>query len=199
MFYIYRITNLIDGKTYIGQHEYEDLNDNYMGSGKLLKKAQKKYGMENFKKDILVFNISKLEHANLLEETFIAAEREKVGRKNCYNISDGGKGCSLKGREISEETRRKMSDAHKNKPTWNKGKHLSEEQKRNLSEAHKGKPAWNKGKLGYNKGRKLSEETRRKMSEARKDRKFSDEWKKKISEAKKGKHWKLVDGKRVWY
>lgn len=59
----------------------------------------------------------------------------------------------------SEETRKKMSEAHKGQVPWNKGKHLSEEQKRHLSE-----------------------ETR-----------------KKLSEAKKGKHWKLVDGKRVWY
>lgn len=52
------------------------------------------------------------------------------------------------------------------------------------------------------KGKKHSEETKRRMSENRKGRKrmpFSKEWKAKLSENKKGRHWKLVDGHRVWY
>lgn len=47
MYYIYRIVNLINGKTYIGQHKYKKLNDNYMGSGKLIKLAIKKHGVKN--------------------------------------------------------------------------------------------------------------------------------------------------------
>ena len=50
---IYRITNLINGKTYIGQHRYTKLNDNYKGSGQLLWKAYEKYGFENFAKEVL--------------------------------------------------------------------------------------------------------------------------------------------------
>ena len=63
-----------------------------------------------------------------------------------------------------------------------KGKHHSEETKKKMSEAHKGKPSPNKGQPAWNKGKHYSEETKRKLSEA-----------------KRGKHWKLVDGKRVWY
>lgn len=136
MYYIYRITNKVNGKTYIGKHKYKKLNDSYMGSGVLLKKAQKKYGMKNFEKKILIFNISKLENVNLLEKTFIAAEREKVGRENCYNRADGGDGNTGK---LSEETRKKMAESHT-------GGHHSEEAKRKLSEAHKDKTPWNKGK-----------------------------------------------------
>lgn len=48
MWYIYRITNLINGHTYIGQHKYNKLEDKYMGSGVILRKAYKRYGAENF-------------------------------------------------------------------------------------------------------------------------------------------------------
>ena len=189
MFYIYRITNLINGKTYIGQHKYKDLNDDYMGSGVHLKRAQKKYGIENFKKDILVFGIVKKSFIDLLEKEYIKFYRS-IGKAE-YNIADGGEGGSTnKGMHwnLSEKTKKKLSEAHK-------GKSHSEEHIKKISEAHKGK------KLGP-----ISEETRKKMSESHKGHKswnkgkcLSEEQKKKLSEAKKGKHWKIVDGKRFWY
>jgi ribosomal protein L15 len=64
VFYIYRVTNKINGKTYIGQHKYGKLNDNYKGSGKLLWRAYRKYGFENFKKEILEFDIPNIDLAN---------------------------------------------------------------------------------------------------------------------------------------
>lgn len=90
-----------------------------------------------------------------------------------------------KGKKLSEETVRKVSEALK-------GKKISEETRRKMSEAHKGKP-------GSNKGKPKSEETRRKISDTLKGRHLSEETKHKLSKAIKGKHWKLVDGKRVYY
>lgn len=97
-----------------------------------------------------------------------------------------------KGKQRSKETRKKISDV-------NKGKKLSEVIKNKISKSLKGKSSWNKGKSSGMKGKCHSEETKKKMSDARKGKRFSKEWKRKISDANKGKHWKLVDGKRIYY
>ena len=72
----------------------------------------------------------------------------------------GNKHCC--GRKLSDETRRKISEAHMGKP-------LSEEHRRKMSEANRGRSR-NKGKTPWNKGKRFSLETRRRMSEAQKDR-----------------------------
>lgn len=86
---VYKITNKIDGKIYIGSHKTENLNDEYMGSGKYLKHAQEKYGMDNFVKEILfVYDTPDLmysKEAELVNEEFIATV-------NTYNLKVGGFG-----------------------------------------------------------------------------------------------------------
>lgn len=87
--YFYKITNLINNHFYYGVHNTNNLDDGYMGSGKRLHYAYKKYGIENFKKDILKFFNTK-EEAYMYESEIVT--EELVKDDNCYNIVTGGKG-----------------------------------------------------------------------------------------------------------
>ena len=120
--YIYRITNKVNGKTYIGQHKSVTFDDDYMGSGKLLKLAYKKHGMENFTKTIVTFGMSKME-LDVLEKFYIEKER-KENLKGCYNIAEGGEGASYK---FTEDHKRKIGLSNKG----NKRPDLSEYNKKN--------------------------------------------------------------------
>ena len=85
---IYKVTNLVNGKYYIGRHATNDLNDNYLGSGKAILNAIKKYGIENFKKEILAEaddaqNLWELE-SNIVNESI-------VNDPKSYNMAYGGK------------------------------------------------------------------------------------------------------------
>lgn len=87
--YFYKITNLINGHFYYGVHNTNNLDDNYMGSGKRLNIAYQKYGSENFIKEIIkFFNTSKEAfefEAEVVNETLI-------NDNNCYNLVPGGNG-----------------------------------------------------------------------------------------------------------
>lgn len=89
--YIYKTTNIVNGKYYIGKHETTNINDGYLGSGISLKRAIKKYGKENFKKEILIFKNSSQE-LYALEALYVTIIQVK--NKNCYNIKVGGKGAA---------------------------------------------------------------------------------------------------------
>lgn len=105
--YIYEIENRINSKTYIGKHSTNDLNDGYMGSGKLLHCAYKKYGIENFTKRILVQGEFSLAEINRFEKCMIAFQ--KLNNKAEYNIAKGGDGGQVfwgTGRDTAEDRRR---------------------------------------------------------------------------------------------
>lgn len=86
-YYVYKVTNLQNNKYYIGVHQTKNINDGYLGSGKIIKQAVKRYGINMFKKDILHL-------CNTRKEMF-QREREIVDEQIlkdplCYNLILGG-------------------------------------------------------------------------------------------------------------
>lgn len=209
---IYKITNKLNGKVYIGQSIDIDKRWRQHMTAKddvLIHKSIQKYGAENFSFEILLEC-----PADMLD----VWERDMIALYDCispkgYNLTEGGGGC-----KCSEETRLKMSEAKKGKKRQpfsaehkrkiseaNKGHHISEETKIKISKTLKGakqKPHSEETKIKISNARKgmhLSEETKIKMSNAHKGIPHSEETKHKISESKKGRHWKIENGKRIWY
>ena len=86
VYYVYKIINCINNKIYIGKHKGL-INDNYLGSGKIIKQAIIKYGKENFKKEILII-CNDNEEANYWEKYYI--QEFNSFQPNGYNISSGG-------------------------------------------------------------------------------------------------------------
>lgn len=156
MFYtVYKITNLINNKIYIGAHKTKNLEDDYMGSGKILIQSIEKHGIENFKKDIL--------HIFDNEEEMYDKEKELVNedfisRKDTYNIKLGGNG----GFTYINENKLHLTEKHRRASL------------KNLEKAN----AKNKElvELGLHRnGFKHSEETKQKFSECRKGKQIGEE------------------------
>ena len=96
MNYIYKITNLVNGKYYIGKRHnksQDPLHDGYYGSGVAITKAIKKYGKENFKKEILAY-CDTIEDLNSLEKQIITLDI--VNDPMSYNMMGGGVGGSYR-------------------------------------------------------------------------------------------------------
>lgn len=169
---IYKTINLINNKFYIGKDKYN--NPDYFGSGKLLKLAIKKYGKENFVKEVLqeCNTLQELDNA----ERFWIKETNSLDRYIGYNIAEGGTG----GKTLPQP--------------WNYGKKMdpmSEEQKKKQSELMQGKNIGKEnpmfGKEPWNKGIPMTKEIKEKLSIAMTGRKLSQEHRDKLSKSHKGK------------
>ena len=153
--YIYLITNTLNNKIYVGKHSTDNLDDGYMGSGKLIKKAIQKYGIKNFTKEYLAFCDTE-EKLNWFEKFYI---KKYKAREVGYNLTDGGDGHL--GFIMTEETRTKIS----NTKSGTKVPKLSESLK---------------GRTSPFKGCRHTEETKQKLRKPK-----TEETKQKLSEAQK--------------
>jgi len=149
---IYKTTNLVNGKIYIGKHQTNNPDDSYYGSGSAIKRAIKKYGKENFKKDIL-YNFDTVGEMDRKEKELI--DESFINRKDTYNRGVGGEGGPhFKGKTHSQESIDKfISSKRKN------GYVVSQETRKKISDAN------------YRRHlNPVSEETRKKISEKAKER-----------------------------
>ena len=181
--YIYLTTNNINGMKYIGKH-YGELNDNYLGSGKLLKKAILEDGKENFSKEILY--ISQDGNENSRKEIEYIALYNATINPLFYNIHHGEcGGNTLEGYSEEEKIalRKKLSELLSGKNNGMYGKHHTEQTKAFLS-------YW--AKFERDNSIYRTEEFRKKMSEKTSGEK-NGMYGKKGNKALNGKHIEMYD------
>ena len=184
--FIYITTNLVNGKRYVGKRQFTQGWKRYLGSGKIFQKALKKYKRENFKRDIICICYSP-EELNKSEYD-ISVFFDVVKSNSWYNVVLGGGGMSgyhltdeakkkvgdaNRGRNPSEESRKRMSESHRGEKNYWYGKNLPEDVRRKISNARKGKytgkdnPNYGNHKLAGsnhpNYGKPISEEQKQKM------------------------------------
>jgi group I intron endonuclease len=167
---IYLVTNLVNGKKYIGM----DSNNcpKYLGSGVFIKKAINKYGRENFKKEILQICETKEELLDA-EKTWIDFY-DAVNSKQFYNIREGGQGGDIRDYLTEEDIIKWKNNISLGKTGLRKGIPLSEKNKTGISEGLK---LFYKNNLAPNTGKKHSEETKNKIRDALVGREFTEEHK----------------------
>jgi len=162
--HIYMITNLINGKKYIGKCQRSlDKSRNYFGSGVLIKESIKEIGKNNFVKDILEDNIKPEE---LSDKEIFWISYLKTKYPNGYNLTDGGGGFN----NISQISRSKISEALKNltgekSPRY--GSRNTPEHREKISHALKGRTLDSlvREKISKKlKGRIVGDDIREKMS-----------------------------------
>jgi group I intron endonuclease len=190
--YIYKITNKINGKLYIGETEEKNPQKRWKGhiysirEGRgcpLLRSAFQKYGEENFTFEVIL-ECRKSERF-VLEEQKIKEFNTLV--PNGYNATIGGMGGGFRGKKHSEETKKKMAKA-----TAECYAAMTTERKEEIknkivanSKSIKMTSEYRQKMRNQNLGKKLSEETRAKISNSLKNSILKEETRKKISESVK--------------
>lgn len=187
--FVYITTNVINNKKYIGQRKYSAGWESYLGSGVALKAAIKKYGRDNFIREI-VYTATSEEDLNEVEYTLIA-EYKAVESGEFYNLVDGGG--TVTGMKHSAETKRGMSERNSGEKNYFYGKRFegasnpfygkthTDETRTKMSDSHAGRSPWNKGKTGI-----YTEEALLRMSIAKKGIPITEEHRMNIIKSQAG-------------
>lgn len=201
---IYKTINLINGKIYVGRDKKN--NPKYIGSGVLLWKAIKKYGIENFCKEILDYatSIDELNEKEIFWIKELNSQNPKIG----YNIQKGGQGGDWdnlpnetkewiklrvsqthKGRKHTPAVLLKMQNSMIGKNTGERSKEVKEKMSQNRKGKGLSRAPWHKGKTGI-----FSESTLNRLKEnsaGEKNpmygKKHTEETKQKIRKAAQGR------------
>lgn len=221
--HIYKITNKINGKWYIGKTNGHD--PSYFGSGKLLKQAVEKYGRENFEKVILEEVVGDI---NAREQHWIQ-ETNAVADPMSYNLAKGGEGGDLS-KFIDYKSRKLPKDNFKKAQEWFQNLTVEEKSAFHAQQALKRTKGWhvsrvddptetyvqNISKWCEEHGVDKSMPTNLNNPKSRLFQKQTKGWRIRRADmpalppyqnnrnighpniACKGKSWKLVNGKRVW-
>ena len=152
--YTYKTTNLINNRYYLGMHSTNNLNDDYLGSGKRLWYEIRKYGKENFKTEILNYYNTREELQSKEKEIITLQE---IAKKECMNLKIGGIGGFPPNAKVA--FKEKLKDPVYKAEFIKKCKCIETLRK-----------AREEGKIVKNTflGKKHSEETKQKMSETKK-------------------------------
>lgn len=142
---VYKIVNNVNNKVYVGITT-KGISGRYPGRSwkvsntrsRLVKKAMTKHGSDNFE----IFIIEKCKVEDLEKKEIFYINFFNSVAPHGYNLTFGG---NYK-KEVSDQTKNKISQSKKGAVAWNKGIVWSQERKLNHPKPMKGKPAWNRGK-----------------------------------------------------
>jgi hypothetical protein len=157
--YIYKTTNLKNGKFYVGMHSTDNLNDGYLGSGDRLRRSIRRNGKDNFKLEFLEF-LPNRASLSLREKELV--NEDLLKDPMCINLSLGGQGGL---NSIEHGLKLKIGASNYQKQIWQNTEYrnkITNVLRNNMKESHR------LGKIKYDttKGKNISEEHKRKIGEA---------------------------------
>lgn len=161
--YIYKTTNTLTGRYYIGMHSTDVIDDGYLGSGKRLRYSVRKYGAENHKREILEF-VDTREELKTREAEIV--NLDEIAKEECMNLMPGGTGGLTTDLNALKRIRKGASDWMHS--LW-KDPEFVERQRVKSSNQFKEYHASGKAKYDTFTGKKHTNETKLKISEAKKD------------------------------